>query len=139
MDNVSPETRSRVMARVRSNRNRSTEWRVRSGLIRAGVRGWKVNAADVLGKPDFAFPIQRIAVFVDGCFWHGCPRCKRTPSSNTEYWDAKILRNRLRDRRVSAALRKSGWCVIRLWEHEIQSSDAAIIDKITKFATADQA
>ena len=138
MDNVSPETRSRVMARVRSNRNRSTEWRIRSGLVRAGVCGWKINAGDVLGKPDFVFPMQRIAIFVDGCFWHGCPKCKRTPSSNTEYWDAKILRNRQRDRRVSTALRKDGWRVIRFWEHEIDRSGDRIIGKITKLVRADK-
>lgn len=73
MDTVSPEIRSRVMAKVRSHRNRSTEWRLRSALVRVGIRGWTLNMADLIGKPDFVFPIQRLVMFVDGCFWHGWP------------------------------------------------------------------
>jgi DNA mismatch endonuclease Vsr len=121
MDRVSPETRSRVMAKIRSKRNKSTEWRLRAGLIRAGIRGWSMNAPDVFGNPDFAFRVQRLAVFVDGCFWHGCRACCKTPSSNTAYWEAKIARNRKRDRAVKARLRKDGWRVLRIWEHELKS------------------
>ncbi len=130
MDKVSSETRSRVMARVRSIRNRSTEWKIRAALIRAGVRGWKLNAKDVPGRPDFSFSAQRIAVFLDGCFWHGCRKCRRIPASNTEYWNAKISRNRLRDRKVSATLREDGWHVLRVWEHEIARSTADVTRKI---------
>ena len=130
MDKVSPETRSRVMARVRSTRNRSTEWKIRVALMRAGVRGWKLNAKDIPGHPDFSFPVQRIAVFLDGCFWHGCRKCRRVPASNTEYWNAKISRNRLRDRRVSATLRSRGWRVLRIWEHEITRSPTDVTRKI---------
>jgi DNA mismatch endonuclease Vsr len=111
-------------------RNRSTEWRVRSALMRSGTCGWKMNAEDVPGKPDFAFHVDRLAVFVDGCFWHGCPKCKRTPSSNTEYWEPKIRRNRVRDVRVGAQLRRKGWRVIRFWEHEVAKSLDRIIGKI---------
>src|ERR1035438_2640571 len=118
MDSIPPEIRSRVMAQVRSQRNRSTEWRLRSALVRAGIRGWTLNAADVTGRPDFVFPTQRLAVFVDGCFWHGCPKCKRVPSSNTSYWDRKIERNRSRDRAVNATLRRDGWRLLRIWEHQ---------------------
>ena len=130
MDTVSSETRSRVMAKVHSKRNRSTEWKIRAALIRKGVRGWRLNAEDVPGRPDFSFPAQQVAVFLDGCFWHGCRKCQRIPSSNTDYWDAKIRRNRLRDRRVSAALRKSDWRVLRIWEHDITRSPADVIQKI---------
>jgi DNA mismatch endonuclease (patch repair protein) len=104
MDTVSPETRSRVMARVRSQRNRSTEWRLRACLIRAGIRGWKLNPPDIHGKPDFAFREQRLLLFVDGCYWHGCPKCYRRPSSNMDYWDAKVTRYRSRDAKTTAQL-----------------------------------
>jgi DNA mismatch endonuclease (patch repair protein) len=126
MDTVSRETRSRVMAQVRSQRNRSTEWRLRGALVRAGVRGWKLNAPDILGKPDFAFEKQRLALFIDGCYWHGCPKCYRRPSSNTEYWDAKVARNRQRDARTTAQLKREGWRVMRIWEHQLSALDAVL-------------
>jgi DNA mismatch endonuclease (patch repair protein) len=109
------------MAQIRSRRNRSTEWRVRALLIRSGLRGWQVNPEDLPGTPDFAFRAERLAIFTDGCFWHGCPRCKRVPSSNTAYWGRKIARNRKRDRATTAALRRQGWTVLRLWEHDLAS------------------
>ena len=126
MDSVSPEVRSRVMATVQSRRNRSTEWRVRAALIGAGVKGWKLNAGDILGKPDFVFPVERVAVFVDGCFWHGCSRCKRVPSSNVAYWKSKIQRNRARDRAISRNLRRQGWQVIRVWEHQLKTTERVL-------------
>ena len=121
MDSVSPEIRSRVMARVRSQRNKSTEWRLRAVLIRAGIRGWTMNPPEVSGKPDFVFRSERVAIFVDGCFWHGCAACNRVPSSNIDYWDSKIARNRKRDRTVAAQLRREGWKVLRIWEHELKA------------------
>jgi DNA mismatch endonuclease, patch repair protein len=126
VDTVSPETRSRVMAKVKSQRNRSTEWRLRSALVRAGIRGWELNPSDVPGKPDFVFRAERVVVFVDGCFWHGCPQCERTPSSNTAYWERKISGNRERDRTNTRALRRNGWKVLRVWEHQLNSMDALI-------------
>jgi DNA mismatch endonuclease (patch repair protein) len=126
VDTVSPEVRSRVMSKVLSCRNRSTEWRVRAALIRGGLKGWKLNPCYIRGKPDFAFPIERVAVFVDGCFWHGCPRCKRVPSSNVAYWRSKIERNRFRDRAASRELRRDGWQVIRVWEHQLKSTGSLL-------------
>ena len=121
MDTVSARVRSWVMTQVRSRRNRSTEWRVRALLIQRGIRGWQVNPPDLPGAPDFAFRRERLAIFTDGCFWHGCPRCRKTPSSNRAYWDAKIARNRRRDKATTAALRRQGWTVLRLWEHDLGS------------------
>jgi DNA mismatch endonuclease (patch repair protein) len=126
MDTVAPETRSRVMAKVRSQRNRSTEWRLRSALARAGIRGWTLNRSDLPGRHDFVFRAHHLAVFVDGCFWHGCPACKRTPSSNVEYWTQKIERNRKRDKTVCASLRRDGWRVLRIWEHRLGHMDSVV-------------
>jgi len=123
MDTVSPEIRSRVMAQVRSQRNRSTEWRLRAYLIRAGIRGWKLNPLDIHGKPDFAFRDQRLLLFVDGCYWHGCPKCYRRPSSHTDYWDAKVRRNRARDRKTATQLKRDGWRVLRIWEHQLSATE----------------
>jgi DNA mismatch endonuclease (patch repair protein) len=61
----------------------------------------------------------RVVIFVDGCFWHGCPRCYRRPASNTKYWDSKVSKNRQRDRKVRVTLRRCGWRVLRIWEHEL--------------------
>jgi len=90
---------------------------------RANVNGWRRNQI-LTGKPDFLFRKERIAVFVDGCFWHGCPTCYRRPWANRSYWDAKVGRNRTRDQHVSRTLRKEGWCVVRVWEHELKNSTA---------------
>jgi len=75
--------------------------------------------SDLPGKPDFVFPSSKLVVFVDGCFWHGCPNCYRRPRSNREYWDGKAKRNRARDREVNRALSSMGWRVMRFWEHEV--------------------
>jgi len=131
VDTVSPDVRSEVMARVRSRRNRSTEWRLRGGLIQARVRGWKLNAPDIFGKPDFAFQDKRVLVFVDGCYWHGCPKCYRRPSSNTAYWDSKVERNRARDVSVNSRLRAAGWRVLRIWEHQL-TDIRSVISKVKR-------
>jgi DNA mismatch endonuclease (patch repair protein) len=126
MDTVDKATRSRTMAAVRSSNNRSTEWKVRSALIRSGLKGWIVRDSSILGQPDFTFPDRNLAIFVDGCFWHGCPECRKTPSSNTSYWAKKIQRNLDRDKEITAQLRRRGWSVMRIWEHELCSSNAII-------------
>jgi DNA mismatch endonuclease (patch repair protein) len=71
------------------------------------------------GTPDFAFPKNRVAVFVDGCFWHGCPRHASFPATRRDFWLKKFAANKARDRRVNRELRKRGWRVLRLWEHEL--------------------
>jgi DNA mismatch endonuclease (patch repair protein) len=112
------EKRSAVMARIRGAGNKDTELRL-IGLMRAaGVRGWRRKAA-VFGKPDFVFPKERVAVFVDGCFWHGCPIHATWPKQNAEFWLTKISKNQARDRLVNRGLRKAGWRVLRIWEHDL--------------------
>jgi DNA mismatch endonuclease (patch repair protein) len=84
------------------------------------ISGWRRNQA-VLGKPDFVFPKQKIALFVDGCFWHGCPVHANMPKNNRAFWKKKLQGNKERDKNVSTELRKLGWRVVRVWEHELKN------------------
>ena len=114
-DVFSKKKRSAVMALIRSRGNRDTELRM-IALFRAHrITGWRRNAR-VFGKPDFVFRAAKVAVFVDGCFWHGCPRHATMPANNRAFWRAKLARNAARDREVTRALRKAGWRVMRVWE-----------------------
>lgn len=106
---------------VGTKHTKSTEVRSRMTLVSAGLKGWKMHPTDVLGTPDFYFRDTRIAVFVDGCFWHGCPQCCRMPKKNATYWSKKIRRNVRRDRRVDASLVSQRIRVLRVWEHEVTS------------------
>jgi DNA mismatch endonuclease (patch repair protein) len=130
MDWLRPEQRSRNMSAIRSRGNSSTEQALRFRLVRAGVRGWKLCSSDVVGKPDFVFSVERVAIFVDGCYWHGCPRCYRAPTSNTGYWGEKYSRNKRRDRAVSRFLRREGWRVLRIWEHEVNERPQSVIERV---------
>ncbi len=114
-DWLSREQRSRNMASIRSKGNTSTEKAFVRLVRKARISGWRRDAK-LPGKPDFVFHSQRLAVFVDGCFWHGCPRCYRAPEDNRTYWRAKVLSNRKRDRRRARELRGLGWRVMRVWE-----------------------
>lgn len=112
--------RSAVMARVRSRDNLSTEM-LTIRLLRAnGIVGWRRHSR-IFGKPDFVFQKAKIVLFVDGCFWHGCPRCKRIPASSKAFWRAKIERNVQRDKKVSRELRKEGWRVVRVRECRLKT------------------
>lgn len=127
--------RSEVMSRIRSRGNKDTELRMIKVFRKAGVKGWRRNQK-LIGSPDFIFRASGVAVFVDGCFWHGCPQCYRRPSSNREYWDAKVAQNRQRDRAVTRSLRKLGWRVLRIWEHELVSrSEARCLRRIMRLLT----
>ncbi len=119
-DVFSIETRSYVMSRIRAKGNRSTELRLVAEFRKSGITGWRRHAR-LLGNPDFTFGNNRMVVFVDGCFWHGCPRCGNIPCSNRDYWAAKIKGNRARDRRVTRKLTDDGWRVVRVWEHSLSN------------------
>jgi len=109
------------MAAIRHRGNRSTEG-VFAALLRSHrVSGWKLHSLQVTGRPDFYFPARRVTIFVDGCFWHGCPKCFQAPKQNASFWAHKIERNRKRDRKVTISLRAEGFKVIRLWEHDLES------------------
>ena len=123
MDSLSKSERSLQMSKVRSRGNRSTEVRMRMALVRSGIKGWELHPADVAGVPDFWFAKKAVAVFVDGCFWHGCKDCLRMPKQNRAYWEAKIGRNVARGKEVNSALWKDGVKVIRIWEHDVRARD----------------
>lgn len=106
------------MSRVRSRGNRSTEKRFAGILRKQNVAGWR-RGYPLMGKPDFVFPSARVAVFVDGCFWHGCPLHGQIPENNGEFWRKKINGNVIRDCRTTRKLRSLGWHVFRVWEHDI--------------------
>jgi len=114
--------RSDVMSRIRSSGNRSTELRMIAIFNFLRIKGWRRNYP-VVGKPDFVFLQKRCAIFVDGCFWHGCPEHGSVPNTNSDYWSKKITRNRQRDRMINARFRKRNWRVIRIWEHELKRSN----------------
>jgi DNA mismatch endonuclease, patch repair protein len=119
MDRVSKVVRSRNMAAVRSKGNLSTEVRLRCSLVGSGISRWRMNDNSLPGHPDFVFEDSKVAIFVDGCFWHVCPKCYQRPASSKRYWDAKAIRNINRDRICSEELRRMGWLPVRIWEHEL--------------------
>ena len=103
------------MARIRGSGNKDTELRM-IALFRAhAITGWRRNVR-LVGRPDFVFRAAKLAVFADGCFWHGCPRHATMPANNRAFWKAKLARNAARDREVTRALCKAGWRVLRVWE-----------------------
>lgn len=131
MDRFDKATRSRVMSRNRSRGTKSTEWKFRSLLIRSGIRGWKIgHGSDLPGGPDVIFLQSRLAIFLDGCFWHGCRRCRSIPVTNRAFWTAKIEGNKRRDRKAVRTLRAKGWTVMRIWEHELRIDSVGVLRKV---------
>ena len=118
-DWLSREQRSRNMASIRSKGNATTERTFLALLRKARISGWRRHV-DLPGKPDFTFKKKGLAIFIDGCFWHGCPLCYRLPEDNRPYWRKKVMSNRVRDRRNARRLRAKGWTVLRIWEHSLR-------------------
>lgn len=117
------------MGRVR-HRGTAPELMLRRALWAAGLR-YRLNLKPRLsGSPDLIFPSAKIAVFVDGCFWHGCPQHGSRPKIREEFWAAKITRNQARDLEVDEALTTLGWSVVRLWEHEIKANLIECVERI---------
>jgi DNA mismatch endonuclease, patch repair protein len=123
-DVFSPQERSAIMSKVRSRENERTEIALIRLFREHGIRGWRRHQSHIFGTPDFAFQKQRVAIFVDGCFWHCCRVHGSLPTSNTAFWAAKLQRNRARDRLVNKTLRSQGWRVVRVWQHELHYPDA---------------
>jgi DNA mismatch endonuclease, patch repair protein len=119
-------TRAQLMSRVRSKGNKTTEERFAAMLRRGRISGWRRHRR-LLGSPDFVWRKAKLAVFLDGCFWHG-HKCRNTsPKTNAAAWRSKITKNRLRDRMVSRRLRADGWTVIRIWECQLRAAPDKVV------------
>ncbi len=129
MDVLTPRQRSHCMSRIRG-KNTKPELILRRALWSAGLRYRLHHGAT--GRPDIAFPGPRVAVFCDGCFWHGCPEHSVSPKTNASFWKTKIGKNRARDERVAAALRDEGWTVIRFWEHDIKNNPEKLAGRVKR-------
>lgn len=126
-DVMTPEQRSRCMSRIKG-RDTGPEVMLRNALWKRGLR-YRVHYG-ITGRPDIVFVRARVAVFVDGCFWHGCPEHSMKPKQNAAFWEEKIRKNIERDQEISIALEKAGWRVLRFWEHEIKENLKGVEKKI---------
>ena len=125
-------TRSELMSRIRSRGNKDTEVALAKLFRRHKITGWRRNQ-QVFGKPDFVFPKIRLALFVDGCFWHGCPKHGTQPKGNRAFWKKKFTRNKARDVLVTRALRSGDWRVLRIWEHELaRKKESGLLKRIQR-------
>lgn len=129
-DTRTPAQRRRIMAAVK-RRDTGPEVSLRKGLYAAGVRGWRCDYRKAPGRPDLAWPRRKVAVFVDGAFWHGHPS-RHKPGRSGEYWDRKIEANVARDRRVDSALEAAGWRVLRIWDFEIRKDLDGVVAKVSR-------
>lgn len=144
MDTLTSEKRSWLMSRVRSRDNRSTERALAKAFRSHGIRGWRRHtiirpASDSLTvRPDFIFRQHRVVIFVDGCFWHSCPKHLRIPVANRSYWKKKLEGNRRRDLLTNRRLRARGWKVLRIWEHSVSANIEACVRLVeVSLATAE--
>jgi DNA mismatch endonuclease (patch repair protein) len=128
-DIFSTTKRSAVVSLIRGHGNKDTELVLMKLFRQHHITGWRRNQK-VFGKPDFLFRRNRLALFVDGCFWHGCPKHCKIPAGNRGFWEKKFAANKARDRRVNRELRKLGWRVMRIWEHDLAKRGEACIRRI---------
>lgn len=126
-DVMTSEQRSRCMSNIKG-KNTKPELKLRKALWSKGYR-YRLHAS-LLGRPDIIFPRQKLAIFVDGCFWHGCPVHGTSPKTNAEFWENKIKGNVERDRKITGQLTSDGWMVMRFWEHEINKNLDNIVENI---------
>ncbi|MFC1548703.1 very short patch repair endonuclease [Candidatus Omnitrophota bacterium] len=129
-DVLTKDQRRYCMSQIRG-KDTKIEVLLRKELRRKGLKGWRSNYK-LEGKPDVVYPKEKIAIFCDGCFWHGCPKCYKPPKTNKKFWKPKIRQNIYRDETVNGILRKKGWKVIRLWEHDLKKHLNKCIKRIDK-------
>jgi len=130
MDRVTKEKRSEMMSAIKGKGNLTTEVAFMKILKSEKITGWRSHYNRVEGRPDFAFPKKKLAIFIDGCFWHGCKKHGTVPNTNVEFWEKKIEANKQRDKRVDKSLKSGGWRVLRIWEHETKKNDQKKAKKI---------
>jgi DNA mismatch endonuclease, patch repair protein len=127
--------RSEVMSRIRARGNKDTELALLKLFRREHIIGWRRGQL-ILGKPDFVFRRARLAVFVDGCFWHGCPKHCKFPASNAAFWKRKLQANKNRDREVTGLLKRNGWGVIRIWECQLAENPQGCLGRVMRLLQA---
>jgi len=127
-DVLTPAQRKLNMSRIRA-KNTGPEVKLRKLLFAGGIRGYRIHY-NLPGKPDIVFIKKKVAIFIDGCFWHKCPVCFQEPETRKEFWIKKIQTNIERDKRVNEQLEKDGWTIIRIWEHEIRKEPEVVVKKI---------
>lgn len=118
---------------MQANRSKNTgpELTLRRLLRDAGYPGYRLHWKKAPGHPDIAYPGRRVAIFVNGCYWHRCPNCQPPmPTQNAEYWAAKFMANEERDVRKTAELEAAGWTVMTAWECEIKRDPASVVERI---------
>ncbi len=130
MDKITREQRSRNMAAIRSRGNQTTEVAFSKLLRMHKITGWRRHSRRLVGTPDFIFFKKKMAIFIDGCFWHGCPKCKTYPKTNAKYWKTKIATNQKRDKEVKKQLVRDSWKVLRFWEHDIKQKPSHVLSRI---------
>ncbi|MCY7858140.1 very short patch repair endonuclease [Bacillus haynesii] len=130
MDKVNKEKRSATMRAVKSKGSK-IELMVRKELWKRGLR-FRVNTKTLFGKPDISIKKLKLVIFIDSCFWHGCPYHARMPKSNVDFWRNKIERNIERDKEVTNHYKKRGWSIIRVWEHSLKDDFKGTVDRIHK-------
>lgn len=129
-DNLTSKQRSYCMSQIKS-RNTRLELKLRNELKEQRIKGY-FTKNKITGKPDIYFPKKKLAIFIDGCFWHKCPKCFKQPKSNKLYWCKKIEKNYLRDKSVNTQLKKEGIKVLRIWEHELKSNMLKQVKRIMR-------
>jgi DNA mismatch endonuclease, patch repair protein len=134
VDTRTPEKRAEIMRAVRSA-NTKPEVKLRKALHAAGLRGWRCHWKKAPGTPDIAWPGRKVAVFVDGAFWHGHPSRHR-PGRSGSYWDEKIEANQQRDRRVDRELSDAGWRVVRVWDFEVNKEIDRVVARTRSLVLA---
>jgi DNA mismatch endonuclease, patch repair protein len=135
-DIYSLRKRSELMSRIRGKGNRATELRLIAIFRRFSISGWR-RTQRLPGRPDFVFRHRRLAVFVDGCFWHGCVKHRTLPITNRSFWRKKLERNIARDRLVNLTLRRNGWRVLRVWQHELRrKNETRLLKRIERVLSA---
>jgi len=127
-DVLTKEQRSYNMSRIRA-KDTKAEMKLRKLLRQKGIRSYRLHY-DLVGKPDIVFPKRKVAVFVDGCFWHKCPLHFVQPETRKDFWMKKIEKNVARDRHDDERLRQDGWIVLRFWEHEIKQFPDRVLSRI---------
>ncbi|MFC1684994.1 very short patch repair endonuclease [Pseudomonadota bacterium] len=132
-DFMTPGQRSKCMSRVRA-KNTKPEQLLRKALWQLGYR-YRLHY-HLPGKPDIAFPGNKLVIFVDGCFWHGCPRHGSLPKTNTDFWERKIHRNIERDAENTQSIQREGWTVLRYWGHEIEDNLEQVVTNVLAFLEA---